>query len=307
MSQLVDPIYLAIKASVACTLAVLLVTHTATKDSLSAGFVALICTSPSVHGGLRRGLEQVVGTLVGALAGGLPEVLWPAARGAPWALLPGLAAALLFCFRAGLGATYVVTGFTVLYFHTMPFASPDLALEARGVSLAAGIGAALLVNAAVSSLVGPRITARRLAVARASVAASLRSLAARADGAAPSFEAAFAAVAELHADLTAAARERFFPGALRARVSALAGISHAIALEETAHLGKEIALLAGSSGSLRPLLPLLARAAEALEAGSPDPALAPLREAVSEAYLRLGEPVLASATRRLGQSVERAL
>ncbi len=310
MNQLVDPLALALKASVASALAVAVAQHATTPDALSAGFVALICTSPSAHAGLRQGVLQALGSLLGALLGGLPQALTPAAHGAPWALAPGLAAALLLCLRTGLGDAYVVAGFTVLYFHTLDFASPRVAFEARGVALGCGIGAAALVNALVSAAAGPRITARRLSLARGSVAASLRTLAARvrsAEAPAPSFEGAFGAVAELHQDLTLAARERLFPGALRTRVSALAGLSSAIALEEAAHLGKEAGLLVGESGSPQPLGPLLDRAAAALEAGRPDPGLAGAWGAACDELKRAGEPVLASVARRLGQSVERAL
>lgn len=309
MNQLTDPVFVACKAAVASVLAVLLVRYTATNDALSAGFVALVCTSPSVHAGLRRGLEQVLGSLLGALLGGLPQALTPAAHGAPWALLPGMTAALLLCFRLGLGSSYVVVGFTVLYFHTLPFASPGQALEARGLALAAGIGSAVLVNAVVSAVAGPRITARRLALARGAVAAALRGLAARIEknsSRPPSFEAAFDAVAELHRDLASSAHERLFPGALRTRISALAGISHAVALEEAAHLGKEAALLADGCSSPQPLAPLLTSASAALEAGMPA-SLAGVIQTASDEFSSRGELALASVARRLGQSVERGL
>lgn len=304
MNQLVDPVFLAFKAAVAATLAALAAARLPSPDALSAGFVALICTSPSVHGGLRRGFEQASGSLLGALFGGLPVALSPTARGSALSLSLGLAASVLLCFRAGLGGAYVVVGFTVLYFHTMPFASAAETLFARFAAVAVGVGSALLVNVTVASAAGPRITARRLALARASAAAALRALAARVEGApeGPSFDDAFSAVAELRADLAEASRERLFPGALRARVSALAAISRAIALEETLHLCKEAALLAAQGAA--PLAPLLLAGASALE-GHPAPPLA-LGEEASAALDAQGHAVLASVALRLGQALDRA-
>ncbi|RYE84584.1 MAG: hypothetical protein EOO75_17945 [Myxococcales bacterium] len=306
MSRLVDPVFLGLKAAVASTLAVEALRVLGGHDLLSAGFVALVCISPSAHAGLRTGLQQVAGSLIGATAAGLPHLVTPAAHGAPWALLPGLAAALIGTFRLGLGGAYVVTGFTVLYFHTLSFGSPRATLAERLAAVLVGITGATLVNVVVSALMGPRIASRRLALVRGAVAASVRATALAPDRAGLLADAAFSAVAELRLDLSAAARERLFPGAPKTRSTASDGLTRAAALEETAHLAHETALLLGDDASgarRRALAPLLARAADALESGRPD-ALSPAALTASEPALGV---VLAAVTRRLLGAVRAAV
>lgn len=291
MNQLVDPVYLAVKAAFASALAVLLTRWLGGTDLLSAGFVALVCTSPSAHAGLRRGIQQTAGSLLGALAAGLPQLPFPALRGHPIALALSMAAALLSCFRLRLGPAYVVTGFTVLYFHVLPFPSFGVALWTRMLSVTAGILASTLVNSAVASFGSAHIVERRLTLARHTVALELRKLASRVtitEGPWPDFEQAFAAVAELRQDLVATSAERLFPGAARARSSASAGLRQAIALEDAAHLGKELSLLQERAATPSSILgEVLEQTARALE-GAPSPELPPI-----------GDPVLASVVGRL--------
>jgi hypothetical protein len=302
VNQLIDPVYLAFKAALACAAAVLLAGWLGSSDLLSAGFVALVCTSPSAHAGLRRGLQQAAGSLLGAFAAGVPQLLHPGLRGSPGALAGSMAAALLACFRLRLGSAHVVTGFTVLYFHVLPFPSFGVALRTRMLSVAAGIVAATLVNSVVASLRGERIVERRLQLARKEVAAGLQSLAARmreGGGPWPDFDGAFSAVAELRQDLLATSAERLFPGAARARSSAQAGLRQSLALEDSAHLGRELALLLSRSGlPAREVVPWLERGARALEGEvgllrAPPPAA--------------GDPVLDSALQRLQETLTEAL
>jgi uncharacterized membrane protein YccC len=286
MNQLVDPVYLALKAACASALAVLLTRMLGGNDLLSAGFVALVCTSPSAHAGLRGGLQESLGSLLGGLIVGLTQALAPRWIGHPGALALNMALALSLCFRLGLRTGHLVTGFTVIYFHVLPFPSFGAGLWTRMLAVGAGILSATLTNATVAAFQSPRIVERRLRLAREAVAAELERLARCLEETAtpwPHFEGAFAAVSELRNDLRATASERLFPGAARARRSARATMPQAIALEDTAHLGKELTLLhergVDHPGELRPWLLQLG---QALRTGgladapppTPDPVLA---------------------------------
>lgn len=136
MSQLVDPIYLSLKAAAASAFAIFLTQQLGGSDLLSAGFVALACTSPSAYAGLRRGLQQTAGSLLGALAAWLPSLLFPSSLGNPAVLAVSMTIALLLCFRLRLGAAYIVTGFTVLYLHILPFPSFNAAFGGRMLAVA---------------------------------------------------------------------------------------------------------------------------------------------------------------------------
>jgi uncharacterized membrane protein YgaE (UPF0421/DUF939 family) len=302
LNQLTDPLYLALKAAFACAAAVLLVRWLGGTDLLSAGFVALLCTSPSAHAGLRRGLQQAAGSLLGALIAGGPQLLHPELRGNPGALAVSMAAALLASFRLRLGAAYPVTGFTVLYFHVLPFPSFGVALQTRMLAVITGIATATLVNLAVASLRGEYIVERRLRMARQAVASSLRTLARRPTeegGSWPDFEGAFSAIAELRQDLGALSAERLFPGAARSRSSAREGLRQAVALEDAAHLGKELALLL----SRRP--PHDARVASWLEQAAGSLEDAPTRTGIAPPTT--DDLVLDSALRRLQETLSAAL
>lgn len=307
MLALADPMHLALKAGVASALAVVTCRLLGLEDPLSAGFVALACVSPSAYAGLRNGLAQIAGSLLGSIVAGLPLLLWPSLHGSPAALTVSMAAAVLLCLTLRLSSAYFVSGFTVLYLHLLPYPSAIVSASERLGAVLLGVALATLVNTVISALDGERIAARRVARVRHEVGralvASAEAIRARADLSADPFEQAFGAVAALRADLADAARERLFPGASRARASAEAGLRAARALEDSAHLGKEVAVLARSAALTESARGLLADAVaawgDALAAGHSELARASDLEAALE-----GAPVLASAADRMRRACE---
>ena len=275
--RLSDPFSLAAKAGIASTLAVLATRWLGVDDALSAGFVALACVSPSAFAGLKNGLQQLLGSALACGIAGAPIVLWPALRGSPWLLLPSVGIVIIACFGLKLRSAYLVAGFSVLYLHLLPLGSAVSGIALRIEAVVIGALVAAVVNTIVSSLASGPVAARRIRIAKETVARDLETGAAwlsnRTKASAPTFDAAFSVVRELRADLDAGARERLFPGAPRARESAERGLRMAESLERSAHLAKEITLLVGESTEADADLPLaraeLERAALVLMGNEP--------------------------------------
>jgi hypothetical protein len=252
---LADPLPLAVKSGMAAAIAVAATRAAGLDDPLSAGFVALACVSPSAYAGLRGGLAQLAGSLLGVAIAGLPLVAIPTLHGSIAALGASMAIAVLACLRMRAPAATLVAGFSVLYVHCMPFPNAWVSAGERLGAVLVGVVAATLVNVAVSALDGDRIATRRTERVRREVARAIEACAdcirrgepppgdALADG--------FGALAALRADLADAAHERLFPGAARASRGATHGLAQAAALEEAAHLAKECATVA-HGGELDP-------------------------------------------------------
>jgi hypothetical protein len=249
---LADPVPLAAKAGLAAALAVAGARLAGLDDPLSAGFVALACVSPSAYAGLRGGIAQLAGSLLGVAIAGLPVVAIPTLHGSVAALGASMAIAVLACLRMRAPSATLVAGFSVLYVHLMPFPNAWVSAGERLGAVLAGVVAATLVNVAVSALDGDRIAARRTARVRGEVARALGECADRIRRGEPPPEGAlaegFGALAALRADLADAAHERLFPGAARASRGAMRGLAQAAALEEAAHLAKECATVAHGAG-----------------------------------------------------------
>lgn len=244
MGALTDPIVLAIKAALTASIAILLTHLLDVPDQLSAGFVAVACVTPTAYAGLKRGGQQIVGSLIG---GGIAMVLvlaLPARVHAPWIVLLSVLLSILACTKLGMGSAYGVAAFSVVYVVALPFSSVAVAVETRLESLAIGIGVATLTNLGVSAAFGDRIVERRMRLARARVMETLRR---RADvDAEARFEEAFAVVAELRTDLEAAHRELF---ARRARRSAERHLAESIRLRRLLHGTKTLVLLGHTTTS----------------------------------------------------------
>lgn len=307
MPSLADPVHLAVKAGVASALAVVACRGLGLDDPLSAGFVALACVSPSAYAGVRSGLVQLAGSMLGSAVAGLPLLVWPSLHGAAPALVASLGAAVLGCIGLGLEAGILVAGFTVLYVHLLPYAAL-VSIGERSGAVALGVAAATGVNVVVSAVNGRRIVARRLARAREAVRGALEAAAGAVLGGRPlpardEFAGAFQTVAALRDDLGGAAREGFFPGAARARESAARGLAVAEALEDAAHLAKEVAALAGERPLEAELRGAVAAAVAALAAAlGVGVTQGPASDAVARARRALGaasEPVLDAALARL--------
>lgn len=224
MFRLADPAYIAGKAALATSAAVVLAPLVGAHDPLSAGFVAIVCVAPSARYGLRNGYEQFVSSLVGCLCAGLPLLLHPGAMGAWWALAPSMAAAVWICFRLGLPSGYFVSGFSVLYMHLVPYPSAGVAAGERLAAVVVGIACATLVNVLAQTADFPRILRRRMAKAKVSVEVAEQ-------GGEEAWRDALVATSELLGDLDVAASEQGFPGAARVRAVAEAHRAEAQALE----------------------------------------------------------------------------
>ena len=259
MGALTDPLLLATKAGAAASMAVLATQLFGLKDALSAGFVAVVCVSPTAYAGLRRGFEQVVGSVLGAGVTMALLFLLKAPQLVPLLVLSSVLASVLLCMRLRLEQGYVVASFTSLYFASGLYASTSVALENRFGALALGIAAATLTNMVVSFLYAERILQRRMRLTRAIVAKALAS-APEARTVDAAFEPAFAVVSELRADLDGAARELFG----RAPLGALAAAhrDEAIRLRTFLHLAKTLVLLGQPTE-------VLTEAIASLEKGAP--------------------------------------
>lgn len=272
MGALTDPVLLATKAGAAASMAVLATQLFGLTDSLSAGLVAVICVSPTAYAGLRRGFEQVVGSVLGA---GITMALLfflNAPQLVPLLILASVLLSVLLCLRLRLEQGYVVACFTSLYFASGLYAKTSLALENRFGALALGIVAATFTNLLVSFLYAERILERRMRLTRAIVGKALSAAQDEsADTIDATFEPAFAVVSELRTDLDGAGRELF----ARAPVGKLASAhrDEAIRLRTVLHLAKTLVLLGQPTE-------VLTEAIEALEKG------APLAESAVEVTLR---------------------
>ena len=111
-------VFLALKAGAACALALLFDALTGNPDHVSSTFVAVLSVSPVVLMGLRRSLDQVVGSVVGGLWGAGCMLL---------GLTPGLgiplavAAAVYSAFLFGFGRGFAVAAFSAMFVQAVPF------------------------------------------------------------------------------------------------------------------------------------------------------------------------------------------
>jgi uncharacterized membrane protein YgaE (UPF0421/DUF939 family) len=310
LSQLTDPRFLTVKAAVATALAAALAHAAGVADLLSAGFVALVCITPTAYAGLRRALEQMGGAALGGGATALLLAVMPWHHDPPrQCLAAGLSVGISTwaCARLRWERGHVTAGFTALYLVLLPFPSFAQGLRERGLAVLLGALAAAAVNAAVSWAFAGRILARRVRLARAAVAEALRRASAMCrDGVSPEdlaagFAPAFAVAAELHGDLAAMAREVVLSPRGAVRAEARARLATAERLEEIAHLAKHLAMLRADSDACPPgLADALARAADALATGRD---LAP----AADGLMAAGEAgVCRAASQRLARALRAA-
>ncbi len=261
MGALTDPVHLAAKAAVAASAAMLATQLLHVSDSLSAGFVAVICVSPMAYAGLRRGLEQLLGSLLGsAVTWGLLRVPGLASF-QPLVVLLAVLVSVRLCFALRLAGGYTVASFSAMYVAAMPFSSATVAVETRLFALGLGIAAATTANLVVSHLFGVRILDRRMRLTRAHVAQLLARLP-DLDTSTPLneavdaiFEPVFAVVAELHADLGSATHDIVGRGATGQLAEE--HLAEAIRLRTLLHLAKTLVLLRRPLGALAPALAAL--------------------------------------------------
>lgn len=153
------PVFLAGKAAAACLLSLLLDAWTGNPDHVTSTFVAVLCVSPVVLMGLRRALDQVVGSLVGGLSGTAATL---AGLGSLAGIPAAVGAGVLLCFTLGFGRGYPVAAFTALFVQLVPRGGPLATFEVQLIAVATGAASAFLVNLLVSSLAYRNIFHRRL-------------------------------------------------------------------------------------------------------------------------------------------------
>ena len=243
------PGLVAAKIGLAGGVATLLATRWVPEDVISAAFVALICSRPSLTSAVREARDQVVATALGvALATGVLLVVGPGAVAIALAsTLTWLAAGRL---RWGYPAI-VVALFSVVYMGVLTHDSWTPIAILRASSLLLGVAAGLAVNLAMAPLLGRVNVAVFTATARDEVRGLLAALeAALAAGDAGSlaatrgrFDGAYAVLGQVRADLAdlrrdaRLARELLQREGPRARERAARA---ATALESVVHHGQDV-------------------------------------------------------------------
>lgn len=167
-NPLSHPFYISAKAALAALSALAVVNAAGIEDKLSATFVAVVCTSPTVFTGVRRGLGQ----LIGSFLGGTITLLLMRFAPPSVTLLAALFVTIWASFLIRIGSDYVVAAFTVLYVLLIPGEAAHT-LEHRMASVLVGVLSALVVNLAVSFLRRRAVFGRRLRIARELVADEL--------------------------------------------------------------------------------------------------------------------------------------
>jgi Aromatic acid exporter family member 1 len=310
VSRLTDPVYLATKAAVASSLAVILARVTHVPDALSSAFAALVCVTPTAYAGLRRGLEQLGGaTLAGAVTA-LVLSLWPEVRsshGAAGAVLLSVGLTAWACDRLRWSGGFTVAGFTALYLLLLPFGSFSEALRVRVTAVLVGVVSATVVNLAVSAVSSRAIRERRLRVTRMTLAQCFEVTSAaclaptRRTVAADGWRPAFEALEELRADLAAQSHEVLLPQRIAEREAATHALRVADALADVAHLGRHVAFVLEGNERVESRLgeALSLTAATLASRATIDDACA----ALEGAALELDDAALASAAQRMSAAL----
>ncbi|MGQ0504980.1 MAG: FUSC family protein [Myxococcaceae bacterium] len=241
---LAHPLSIALKASLSALAASLLVELLGMNDRLSATFVAVVCISPTVYTGLRRGLEQIAASTLGGVVTWLLTLVLPLPR--PVALVAALFITIWLCFRVGFGRAFLVGAFTVLYVLLIPGATIGATLSHRLASVAIGVACATALNVIVSFATYRSVFARRQRIARERVGSSFIALAEllrKGETSSTVFEDVFPLLRALLDELCDAVRESRLRVASKSRAR-LTEMQHAVEeLLAVAHHGKDLVLL----------------------------------------------------------------
>jgi hypothetical protein len=227
-------LFLAAKAGAACAIALMLDHLTGNPDHVTSTFVAVLSVSPVVLMGLRRSLDQVMGSFVGGIwGGGAMAIGLGPDIGIPLAV--GLS--VLSAFGLGFGHGYTAAAFTALFVQAVPFGGPLETLGVRFLAVGTATVSAFAVNVLLSAAAYRSIFRRRVRFAEATVS----SLLVRAVEEGPTVvQAGFPMVVALEAELASAL------GELRLRRSRetaawLAGLAeHVASLRRLLHLVFEL-------------------------------------------------------------------
>lgn len=199
--MLANPFFLAVKAGLATLLALGLSKLLANPDHVSAAFIAVLCTSPTVLIGLRRALTQFAGSVIGGLLGvaclALDVPFW---IGVPVAVALAVRAAYLF----GVSDGHQVAAFSAILVQVLPHGTPFEALETRLVAVFIAAIAGFVVNLVVSGMAYEEIFGRRLRLVETHVFRAVPRAARRGPEAA---QAGFTLIAQLQDELSLALEE----------------------------------------------------------------------------------------------------
>lgn len=223
------PVY-SLKVGLASSLALVATGLLGVDDPISATFVAVVCTSPTVVTGLKRSVQQVAGSLVGGVVATgllLAGVHGPLAMG----LAVGLSVMLsgLLNFRDA----HMVSAFTALYVVILGAGAAPAQFETRVIAVLLGAGAALPVNYLLSALLYRTLFRRRLRVARQwAIAAFAGEI---------GFDQALNTLNAVASDLKDASRETWFRSHDLATVLDMHCDEIAL-LQRVLHFGKDLAL-----------------------------------------------------------------
>lgn len=164
--MLTNPFFLAVKAGLATLLALILGAMLGNTDHVSAAFIAVLCTSPTVLIGLRRALTQFAGSIIGGLLGVICIVLdVPLWIGVPIAVTLGIWGAFLL----GVSQGHQVAAFSAILVQIVPRGSALETLDTRLIAVFVAAVSGFVVNLVVSGMTYDEIFGRRMRVVEAEI------------------------------------------------------------------------------------------------------------------------------------------
>lgn len=164
--MLANPFFLAVKAGLATLLALVLSAMVGNADHVSAAFIAVLCTSPTVLIGLRRALTQFAGSIIGGLLG----VICIAFDVPPWIGVPvAVALSIRGAYLLGVSQGHQVAAFSAILVQVMPRGTPLETLDTRLVAVFVAAMSGFVVNLVVSGMAYDEIFGRRMRLVESQV------------------------------------------------------------------------------------------------------------------------------------------
>lgn len=164
--MLANPFFLAVKAGLASLLALVLGAMVGNTDHVSAAFIAVLCTSPTVLIGLRRALTQFAGSIIGGLLG----VICLAFDVPVWIGVPvAVALSIRGAFLLGVSQGHQVAAFSAILVQVVPRGSALETLDTRLVAVFVAAVSGFVVNLVVSGMTYDEIFGRRMRLVESQV------------------------------------------------------------------------------------------------------------------------------------------
>lgn len=222
------------KVGIAVALAVFLDSVFNFHDPISAGFVALVCVSPTVLTGMKRASEQLAGSVLGGLIGWI--VLLMGGHGPVGiAISVGLSCALSGILK--MEVAHVVASFAALWMIVLGDATPTASFWAHLGAVTMGCVTSSLLNLLVSGLLYRMLFVRRMRILRG----MLSDCFAAASQGEDHFGPAFGMISSVSAELSDASKEVLAKW-LRVDKLLLEFLQEITLLEEVAHFGRDALL-----------------------------------------------------------------